>query len=73
MNIGLLMNCIWYEDYSPGQFAEKLNMDADVFFDKIYLGGGFTKEEINKISEVLELTTEETEMIFFSDTRICDE
>lgn len=66
MRSNLLMNCLWYEDISPEELANVLNLTPDKLFDKIFANDEFTNEEIKKIVARLGLTKEETNMIFFS-------
>lgn len=66
MKSNLLMNCMWFEDISPEELAEILELTPEALFRKIFQKEGFTLGEISKINGVLGLTEEETNMIFFS-------
>ena len=64
MKGNLLMNCLWYEDISPDQLADVLELPSEKLYDKIFGHEEFTTEEIKKIVALLGLTKEETNMIF---------
>lgn len=66
MKSNLLMNCLWYEDISPEQLTDVLGITSEQLFRKIFQEEDFTLEEIKKICELLSLTEEETDIIFFS-------
>lgn len=66
MKSNLLMNCLWYEDISPEQLTDILGITSEQLFRKIFQEEDFTLEEIKKICELLSLTKEETDIIFFS-------
>lgn len=66
MKSNLLMNCMWFEDISLEELAERLELTPEALFRKIFQKEGFTWGEISKIKGVLGLTEEETNMIFFS-------
>lgn len=66
MKSNLLMHCLWFEDISPEELANELNLTPEALFRKIFQKEGFTSGEISKIKGVLGLTEEETNMIFFS-------
>lgn len=60
------MNCLWYEDISPEQLTDILGITSEQLFRKIFQEEDFTLEEIKKICELLSLTKEEMDIIFFS-------
>lgn len=64
MKSNLLMNCLWYEDISPDQLADVLELPSEKLYDKIFGDEEFTPEEIKEIVALLGLTKEETNMIF---------
>lgn len=66
MKSNLLMNCLWYEDISLEQLTDVLGITLEQVFRKIFQKEDFTLEEIKKICELLSLTKEETDIIFFS-------
>ena len=66
MRSNLLMNCMWFEDISPEELAERLELTPEALFRKIFQAEGFTSGEISKIKGVLGLTEEETNTIFYS-------
>lgn len=66
MRSNMLMNCLWYEDISPEQLAGELQISTECLYEKIFGEKEFTVSEINLIVGFLNLTKEETEMIFFS-------
>lgn len=60
------MNCLWYEDISPEQLTDILGITSEHLFRKIFQEEDFTLEEIKKICELLSLSKEEMDIIFFS-------
>lgn len=66
MKSNLLMNCLWYEDIAPEQIADVLEITPEQLFRKIFQKEDFTLEEIKKIGDLLALTDEEKNTIFFS-------
>lgn len=66
MKSNLLMNCMWFEDISPEELAERLELTPEALFRKIFQKEGFTSGEISKIKGVLGLNEEETNTIFYS-------
>lgn len=66
MRSNLLMNCLWYEDISPEELANVLQLTPEALFRKIFQEEEFTPEEIHKIVGLLGLTEEETNHIFYS-------
>lgn len=66
MKSNLLMNCMWFEDISPEDLANVLELTPEALFRKIFQKEGFTSGEISKIKGVLGLTEEETNTIFYS-------
>lgn len=66
MKANLLMNCLWYEDIAPEQIADVLEITPEQLFRKIFQKEDFTLEEIKKIGDLLALTDEEKNTIFFS-------
>lgn len=60
------MNCLWYEDIAPEQIADVLEITPEQLFRKIFQKEDFTLEEIKKIGDLLALTDEEKNTIFFS-------
>lgn len=51
----LLLNCMWRKKVMPEDLAKNLDITVHELFYKMYMGNGFTKEEINKIGHILEL------------------
>lgn len=51
----LLLKCMWRKKVMPEDLAKKLDITVHELFYKMYMGNGFTKEEINKIGCILEL------------------
>ncbi|MBQ1371841.1 MAG: hypothetical protein IIY70_02805 [Oscillospiraceae bacterium] len=60
-----LMNCLFYEDISPEELANVLEITPEVLFQKIFQEQDFTLEEIRRIVSLLGLTDEEVDSIFF--------
>ncbi len=65
MRSNLLMNCLWYEDISPEELANILEITPEDLFQKIFQEKEFTLGEIQRIVGLLGLTEAETETIFF--------
>ena len=65
MRSNLLMNCLWYEDISPEELANILELTPEALFRKIFQEEDFTLGEIQRIVGLLGLTQEETDTIFF--------
>ena len=65
MKSNLLMNCLWYEDISPEEQANILELTPEALFRKIFQEDEFTLGEIQRIVGLLGLTQEETDSIFF--------
>ena len=65
MRSSLLMNCLWYEDISPEELANILEITPEDLFQKIFQEKEFTLGEIQRIVGLLGLTEAETETIFF--------
>lgn len=65
MRSNLLMNCLWYEDISPEELANVLQLTPEALFRKLFQEDEFTLEEIQRIVSLLGLTQEETDAIFF--------
>ncbi len=65
MRSNLLMNCLWYEDISPEELANVLQLTPEALFRKIFQEEDFTLGEIQRIVGLLGLTQEETDSIFF--------
>lgn len=65
MRSNLLMNCLWYEDISPEDLANVLELTPEALFRKIFQEDDFTLEEIRRIVGLLGLTEEEQDTIFF--------
>lgn len=66
MRSNLLMNCLWYEDISPEELANVLEITPEALFRKLFQDEDFTLGEIRRIVGLLGLTNEETDTIFFS-------
>ncbi|MBR3077405.1 MAG: hypothetical protein IKQ54_02125 [Oscillospiraceae bacterium] len=66
MRSSLLMNCLWYEDISPEELANVLEITPEALFRKLFQDEDFTLGEIRRIVGLLGLTNEETDTIFFS-------
>lgn len=65
MRSNLLMNCLWYEDISPEELANILEITPEELFQKIFQEKEFTLSEIQRIVGLLGLTEAETDTIFF--------
>ena len=65
MRSNLLMNCLWYEDISPEELANILEITPEDLFQKIFQEKEFTLGESQRIVGLLGLTEAETETIFF--------
>ena len=65
MKSNLLMNCLWYEDLSPEDLANILEITPETLFRKIFQEEEFTLGEIQRIVGLLGLTKSETDSIFF--------
>ena len=66
MRSSLLMNCLWYEDISPEELANVLEITPEALFRKLFQDEDFTLGEIRRIVGLLGLSNEETDAIFFS-------
>ena len=66
MRSSLLMNCLWYEDISPEELANVLEITPEALFRKLFQEEDFTLGEIRRIVGLLGLSNEETDAIFFS-------
>lgn len=64
MNSNLLMKCMWYANILPSALAGELGITQRELYKKIYITEQFTKEEIRKIEEILQLAKLEVELIF---------
>lgn len=64
MRSNLLMNCLWYEDITPEELANVLDLTPEALFRKIFQEDEFTLEEISQIVALLGLTEEEQHAIF---------
>ena len=69
MRSNLLMNCLWYEDISPEDLANILEITPEALFKKIFQEDDFTLGEINQIVGLLGLTEDEANAIFSSELR----
>ena len=65
MRSNLLMNCLWYEDISPENLANILEITPEDLFRKIFQEEDFTLEEIQRIVSLLGLSNDEVDAIFF--------
>ena len=65
MRSNLLMNCLWYEDISPEDLANILEITPETLFKKIFQEEDFTLEEIQRIVGLLGLSNDEVDAIFF--------
>ena len=65
MRSNLLMNCLWYEDISPEELANILEITPEDLFRRIFQEDEFTLGEIQRIVSLLGLTNEEVDAIFF--------
>lgn len=65
MRSSLLMNCLWYEDISPEELANALELTPEALFRKVFQEEDFTLGEIQRITGLLGLTGEEVDAIFF--------
>ena len=66
MRASLLMNCLWYENISPEELADALELTPEDLFRRIFQEEEFNLEEIRRITGLLGLTPEEVETIFFT-------
>lgn len=64
MKISLLMNAMWYEEIMPFEAAKALNISEKDFFKKISGEECFTKEEQDKLCEILCMGASEREAVF---------
>ena len=64
MKSPLLMNCLWYEDITPDELANVLELTPETLYRKIFQDDDFTTGEIKKIVDLLGLTEDETNTIF---------
>lgn len=69
MRSNMLMNYLWYEDISPGELANILELTPEALFKKIFQEDDFTLGEINQIVGLLGLTEDEANAIFSSELR----
>ena len=65
MRSNLLMNCLWYEDISPEELANILEITPEDLFRRIFQEEDFTLGEIQRIVSLLGLTNDEVDAIFF--------
>ena len=65
MRSNLLMNCLWYEDISPEDLANILEITPEALFKKIFQEDDFTLGEIQRITGLLGLSNDEGDAIFF--------
>ena len=65
MRSNLLMNCLWYEDISPEELANILEITPEDLFRRLFQEEDFTLGEIQRIVSLLGLTNEEVDTIFF--------
>ena len=65
MRSNLLMNCLWYEDISPEDLANILEITPETLFKKIFQEEDFTLAEIQRITGLLGLSNDEVDAIFF--------
>lgn len=65
MRSNLLMNCLWYEDLTPAELADALELTPEALFRKLCQEDDFTLEEIRRIVGILGLTEEEVHDIFY--------
>ena len=61
----LLMNCLWYEGISPEELADVLELTPEALFRKLFQEDEFVLEEIQRMTELLGLTPEEVDAIFY--------
>jgi len=66
LRASLLMNCLWYENISPEELADALELTPEDLFRRIFQEEDFNLEEIQRITGLLGLTPEEVETIFFA-------
>lgn len=59
----LLLKCMWRKKVMPEDLAKMLDITVHELFYKMYMGNGFTKEEINKIGRILELNNIELDRL----------
>ena len=66
MRSSLLMNCLWYEDISPEELANILEITPEDLFRRLFQEEDFTLGEIQRIVSLLGLTKDESDTIFFN-------
>ena len=59
------MNCLWYEGISPEELADVLELTPEALFRKLFQEDEFVLEEIQRMTELLGLTPEEVDAIFY--------
>lgn len=59
----LLLKCMWRKKVMPEDLVKMLDITVHELFYKMYMGNGFTKEEINKIGHILELNNIELDRL----------
>ena len=68
MNTAKLRGKIAEKGFTITYFCEAANINRSTFDRKVAGRGEFTREEIEKIIRVLEMTDEETRIIFFTES-----
>lgn len=61
----LLMNCLWYQEITPEELADALELTPEALFDRIFRDNDFTQDEIRRIVVLLGLTEEEEREFFY--------
>ena len=64
MRANLLMSCLWYEDISPEDLANILEITPEALFRRIFGEEDFTFQDIQRIVSLLGLTADEVDAIF---------
>ena len=66
MRSDLLMNCIWFDEMTPEELADALELTPEALFRKIFGDDAFSEEEIRRTMMLLGLDENDAERIFFA-------
>lgn len=61
-----LIKALWYEDVTPGDWADELGITPEALFQKVFGHEDFTAAEIRRLSARLDLDAEEEDRIFYA-------
>jgi hypothetical protein len=64
INSDMLLDYIWKKEKTPQDIANALRISQSELFDRMYIGKCFDKKEIEIISDLLDLSKVEKELIF---------